>query len=329
MHRKHVTELAINFVSKSVMTLHAADIGRIEQEPPEFTQAVERCHIYLISKRPRVWFVPDSLVVEKSRTTGRIAYSKQGQVSEIAFVMEGALPPWCDEIKIDGYPHARLLMYFQGEQRTVIPAHQFILMSDLSDPAIRDLTVVYVGMSYGDGSRSAKDRLQSHATLQAVLADINRSEPDAQAIVLLAEFWPPSVIISMDGRDKTLAVADDRDAISDIERTQQKLTEESQIRLIEAGLIRYFSPEYNDTYKQKFPHPTHKILDELYQIDYAALAVELNTEGINLKLQSPSRRAGYHHLASFDLHNPTVRRSFFDALNGGAMDASTTSGPIF
>jgi hypothetical protein len=328
MQRKYVTELALNFVSKNVATLHAADIARIEQEAPELVQSIEQCHIYLIAKRPRVWFVPSSLVVESTRTSGRIAYSRQGRVSEADFVMEGALPAWCDSVSIDAYPHARFLMFFEGQQKTAIPAHQFILLCDLSDSTVRDLTVEYVGMSYGDGSRSAKDRLLSHATLQAVLGDINRSEPDAQAIVVLAEFWPPQVIISMDGRDKTLDVAEDRDAFSDIDRTQRELDEEAQIRLIEAGLIRYFSPPYNDTYKQKFPHPTHKILEELYQIDYAALSVELNTEGINLKLQSASRRAGYHHLANFDLHNPTVRRSFFDALNGGATNANSTSGPI-
>ena len=216
-------------------------------------------------------------MVTSQRTTGRIAYSRQGQISEVNFVMEGALPEWCDAVSIDGYPHAKLLMSFQGEQKTAIPAHQFILMCDLSDPAMRDLTIEYVGMSYGDGSRAAKDRLLSHATLQTVLGDINRSEPDAQAIVVMVEFWPPQVIISMDGRDKTLDIANDRDAVADIERTERELDEEAQIRLIEAALIRYFSPPYNDTYKQKFPLPTHKILEELYQIDYAALAVELNT----------------------------------------------------
>lgn len=329
MQRKHVTELTINFVSKTAMTLHAADIGRLEQEPAELVQAAERCHIYLIAKRPRVWFVPDSLVVTSQRTTGRLAYSRQGQISEVNFVMEGALPEWCDAVSIDGYPHARLLMSYHGEQKKVIPAHQFILFSDLSDPTIRDLTIEYVGMAYGDGSRSAKDRLLSHATLQAVLGDINRSEPDAQAIVVMVEFWPPQVIISMDGRDETLDVANDRDAFSDIERTERELDEEARIRIIEAALIRYFSPPYNDTYKQKFPLPTHKILSELYQIDYSAIAVELNTEGINLRLQSMSQRAGYHHLVTLDLHDPSVRRSFFDALNGGVMNANSTSGPIF
>jgi hypothetical protein len=185
-------------------------------------------------------------------------------------------------------------------------------------------------MSFGDGDRSAKDRLLSHSTLQQVLADLTAESPDSEALVIMVEYVAPKAMISFDGHDMSLRDRPDRDAMADLQQVQNSITEELQIRLIEAGLIRYFRPRYNDKYKQHFPSSTQKILDEVYRIDLQALVVEIDTEDIKSRLFSPAREPGHHHIATFDLHDPEIRRSFFNLMNvDGGPNARTFSGPLY
>jgi hypothetical protein len=200
----------------------------------------------------------------------------------------------------------------------------------VNDSSIRDLDVQYVGMSYAEGKRSAKDRLQSHSTLQQVLADLSADSPESEALLVLVQYVSPQSIISFDGRDKSLRIEDDRNLIADLQRQQREITKDLQIALIEAGLIKYFQPPYNDKYKNRFPHPTHKILDEVYSIDFGALTIEINTEEIKCRLYSATRAEGYRHIAGFDLHDVTVRRSFFNVMNlPMGSDGPDHTGPAF
>lgn len=326
--RKHITELALSFYSDALVVLHPKDIGNIESQP-EHAAVAEDCHIYLIVKRPRVAYLPDSIVIGEKETVGRFRFVRAGVAFESEFALRGKAN--ADEIRISPYPHHKLSLIKDGEEFRSVPAHLMSLICDrVQDTSIRDLEVVYVGMSYAEGRRSAKDRLVSHSTLQQVLADLNNDAPDDEALIIMAQFAAPQTIISFDGMDKTLKLEDDRDVMADLAKQQQLMTEDLQIALIEAGLIRYFQPSYNDKYKQRFPHPTQRILKEVYEIDFGALTVELNTEDINARVFSGVRGAGFHHIASVDLHDPQVRRSYFNIMNvDKGSNAEDHSGPIF
>jgi formate dehydrogenase assembly factor FdhD len=54
--RKHITELALNFLSAEVLVVHPKDIGRIEGERQEVVSIADHCHIYLIVTHPRPSF---------------------------------------------------------------------------------------------------------------------------------------------------------------------------------------------------------------------------------------------------------------------------------
>jgi hypothetical protein len=265
----------------------------------------------------------------EEKTTGRFVYVTGGTRREAEFFLLGK--PNVDELRISPYPHQKLWLVKDGEEVTSVPAHLMSLMCDgVSDTSIRDLEVSYVGMSYGDGSRSAKDRLTNHSTLQQVLADLNGEFSDDEALIIMAQFAPPQTFISFDGTDKSLKLEDDRNVMADLRLQEELVTEDLQIALIEAGLIRYFQPPYNDKYKRRFPHPRQKILDAAYKIDFSGLTVEINTEDVNCRLYSVARPRGYHHIAAYDLHDPTVRRSFFNAMNlAYGSDAEDHSGPTY
>lgn len=327
--RKYITELALNFYSDGLILLHPKDIGNIEKQGNEAVRRANDCHIYLIVKRPRVVFVPGSIVVGDENTTGRFRYTKSGVAKECDFFLSGK--PNADSIEISQYPHTKLLLIKEGEIVFTMPAHLCSMMCDfVEDESIRDLEVMYVGMSYADGNRSAKDRLLSHSTLQQVLADLNNEAPDMEALIIMAQYAVPQTIISFDGRDKSLKIENDRDLMADLQKQQTNVTKDLEIALIEASLIRYFQPPYNDKYKDRFPQPTHKILKEVYEIDFGALTVEINTEDISARLFSASRKPGYHHIGNVDLHDPATRRSFFNLMNvATGSDAPDHSGPVY
>ncbi|MFC5551790.1 hypothetical protein [Massilia aerilata] len=328
-NRKHITELALGFYSAGIILVHAKDIKKVGQQSPDEAELAEDCHIYLILTRPRLCYVPGSIVIGERETVGKMQYTSKGVPHQFEFRLNGK--PNADEVKISEYPHSDLLLIRDGEISLRAPAHLISMMCNyVEEPSVRDFEVQYVGMSYADGKRSARDRLQSHSTLQQVLADLSHDSPESEVLLALVQYEAPQTIMTFDGRDKSLKLEDDRDVVSALRRQEEKITEDLQISLIEAGLIKYFQPPYNDKYKNRFPHPTQKILEEVYDIDFGALTVEINTESINARLRSGSRSVGAHHIASYDLHDVSTRRSFFNIMNVAfGSDASDHSGPIF
>lgn len=327
--RKKISEIALSFYSSGIMLLHAKDIKEVDQQSPELVALAKECHIYLIVKRPRLSYVPGSIVIGEGTTIGRMRYTIKGVPREFEFHLTGDLNVY--GIQISDYPHSNMHLIRDGKIVCTLPAYTTSMLCNyIADPSVRDLDVQYVGMSYADGTRSAKDRLQSHATLQQVLADLSHDSPESEVLLILAQYEAPQAIITLDGRDKSLRLEDDRDVLNDFRRQKQEITEDLQIALIEASLIKYFQPPYNNKYKNRFPHPTQKILEEVYSIDFGALTVEINTESVNARLLSGARNAGYHHIGSLDLHDPSIRRSFFNLMNlASGSDASDHSGPVF
>src|SRR5690606_37826557 len=156
------------------------------------------------------------------------------------------------------YPHTTIELVNGSHRTGPLPAHLIsLLCDDIANKSLRNLEVVYVGMSYGDGSRSAKDRLKSHSTRQQVLADMSADEPDSEALLILVQYAPPLSVISFDGRDKSLNLDDDRDIIADLQKQRELIDGKNEIALAEAGLIKYFKPRYIDKYKNNFPDKAH------------------------------------------------------------------------
>lgn len=326
--RKYLTEIAFTLPSQGTLLIHPKDISKLDKEREEVRELAEDCHIYIIAKRPRLRFVPNSFTWSGGVTNGKLACIDGGTLKEINFTMQGE--PALD-IVYAPYPHRTIDLTKDGEVIYTLPAHLMPNMFMTTDmPSVNELEIVYIGMAYGDGNRSAKDRLKSHSTLQQVLADMSADEPDAEALIIMVQYAPPLVMMHFDGREKSLDPDADRDPVGDIRSAEKLINRRIETSLAEAGLIRYFQPRYNEKYKNNFPSAAHTITEELYTIDFLAFVVELDTEDIKVRLFSPTRLPGYHHIASFDLHDPEERKSFFHMLeSSSSYRAENFSGPIF
>jgi len=327
-YRKYFSELAISFYSHGVLLVHPKHIQNIDKTSGEVLDIANSCHIYFIVKRPKVSFVPGSFFISNDRMEGKLSYVSSGKRKETRFSFFGE--PNFESVKVSEYPHNNMYLIKEGKIISSSPAHLICMIcNELDDESLRDLEVVYVGMSYGDGERTAKDRLKSHSTLQKVLTDINYDDPESEALIVMAEYASPQALIHFDGRDTDTDIENDRDIMDDLHKQQEEITEELKILLVEAGLIRYFQPKYNEKYKANFPMHNHRILNEVYEIDFGALSVEVNTEEINARLYSKSVGVGYHHIAHYDLHDIDERKSFFNFSEGkGGTSAKDFSGPF-
>ncbi len=321
--------MSVSFFSDGGLILHAKDIKGIDQESGPNKELAELCHIYLILSRPRVTYVPGTIVTTDEETCGEFKYFVEGVERRAVFKLGGQLES-CYTIEIGPYPHTAFNMLIAGDVKHSIPAHLMSMIADVNCVDIKNLEVEYVGMSYGDGDRSAKDRLQSHSTLQAVLADLSYEAPDKEVLVAMINYAQPQVMMVFNGMDKSLKFEEDRNVMADYKAVSAGLSGDLQIALIEAALIKYFQPRYNDKYKQRFPNPSHVILEELYNVNIAALTVEINSEQFRSRFYSQSRSPGYHHVATYDLHDDQVRTSFFNAMNlPDGPNADAFSGPYY
>lgn len=326
--RKYFTECVVNLHTSTVVLLPPDQLHCANKANEETAAAMSECHIYLICRRPSLSY-DDGFKFEKNFGVGKFIRKISGKAEAVDFVAR-LDPADGGDVKVGPYPHRELIgLTEDGREDRSWPASFTSLWAKVADPSIKEFEVIYVGQAFGDGTRSAIDRLKSHSTLQRILADSASKRPDDEIMLFLFKYEPYMLIASMDGLsgdgEKGQADTDHFNSI-----LENPLTEKQQVALAEAGLIRYFSPIYNEIYKDSFPHDGLKILDECYKLDFAGLTVEINTEDVSAPLWSPSVGKGLHHIANFDLHDLGARRSFFSIVDkDGRYALMNDSGPVF
>lgn len=131
---------------------------------------------------------------------------------------------------------------------------------------------------------------------------------------------------SFNGIDKTCISGREDDArLKSI--IENPLSKKEIVCLAEAGLIRYFNPRYNITYKGSFPASDQKILSGCFDLDFSGLSVEIELNDSHFRLYSEDASVKYHHIAMFNLVDEQQRLGFFTLSNGDS-DPITMTGVI-
>ncbi|HEX4302703.1 MAG TPA: hypothetical protein VHZ78_07915 [Rhizomicrobium sp.] len=328
--RKFTSEHTVGLYTGASLMLPPDQLTADVNIPETTAELLGRCHIYLICRSPALSLDTQTFLHKDGLGSGHLLRKISGKTERIKFRMRMDVPAggW---IKVGDYPHRELLTFDRDGAATGyhFPARWIAQKSRLSDDTARDFEVLYVGQSYGgDGSRTAFTRLQSHSTLQKILADHSAKRPDDELMLFLFEY-ENQMFTHIDGITKAQS-SDEEDTEHWMNILDNPLSEKQQIALAEAGLIRYFEPEYNEIYKSSFPQEQQRILDGCYELDMSAIVVEINTEELAAPLWSPSRGKGLHHIAQYDLHDPDKRRSFFTFVDNEGNSVSLKSdGPVF
>lgn len=311
--KKYLSDFAINLCSARWLLTSASQfmaggtMGLQEQD------IANNCHIYVIGKTPIISYCKDSFKYEEGILSGKIIYRIEGISREKDFAFEFPLLDGATEVKLSSYPHREVVTIDEvGNEVRYLPANAVCMGTGwyLGNKELCDIEVLYVGQAFGDGTRTAFDRLKSHSTLQKILAQAQYESPDYEVQILTFEYVPYRVISLMDGRSGN-TISDYRDIERFRSVVNNHLTEREQICLVEAGLIRYFQPRYNEIYKDNFPSDKHKILESCYNLDFSGLVVEINTDELKYRLFSPAVIPRYHHICQIDLLDPEKRWGFF------------------
>ncbi len=284
----------------------------------EQQEVANNSHIYLICKRPIISFSKESFSYEKGVVSGHVNYRVQGELIEIPFSIPFSLLDGATCLELSKYPFREFSTYdIDGKEVRYMPASAISMRLGLhtSNKELRNLEVLYVGQAFGDGSRSAFDRLKSHSTLQKILAEAQYEDPDSEVFVLTFEYMPYRVLSFMDPRAIDV-ISDQRDINRFRSIMDNPLTEHQQICLAEAGLIRYFQPKFNAIYKDSFPSANHKILESCYDLDFSALVVEISTDELGFSLFTETVNPKEHHISQIDILDPEQRWGFFHYSRG-------------
>ena len=309
----YISEVAVSLYSARWLMTSASQLMTCRTISAEMQEVANNSHIYLICKSPVISFSKDSFKYEGGILSGDINYRIEGVLREKGFLFKFPLRNGATEVRLSKYPHREILIVDSGgNEIRCIPANLLGISMGwhLENNELSDLEVLYVGQAFGDGTRTAFERLKSHSTLQKILAQAQYESPDLEIQILTFEYAPYSIIYQMRGRVDNV-VSDYRDM--DIFRSilDNHLSEREQICLAEAGLIRYFQPRYNAIYKENFPSEKHKILESCYDLDFSALIVEVDTDEFRFRLFSPTVKPSYHHTCQIDLLDPEKRWGFF------------------
>lgn len=316
--KKFVTDFAASISSARWVMVSASQLASGNEMSNEQRELLERCHIYLICKHPGFAFDPEHFRYENGVASGILRYKVAGMGIDLPFDIEFPLLDGAQEIALSPYPHREIITRdHDGEIVRYLPAGVIALQPNfaLGTPRLREFEVLYVGQAYGDGDRSAFERLQTHGTLQKILAEAQYSSPDDEVFLMMFEYPYYRVISMIDGKTSNVSSAEtDCARFSSI--LQNQLTERQQICLTEAALIRYFAPKYNAVYKESFPSDSHKILAQCYELDFTALVVEIDVEELNYRLWSERAKPSWHHIAQIELSSEEDRRGFFHLSRG-------------
>ncbi|HHK5584671.1 TPA: type I restriction endonuclease subunit S [Streptococcus mutans] len=126
--------------------------------------------------------------------------------------------------------------------------------------------ILYIGQAKGnDFNRFAQDRLKSHSTLQNILSQIIDSRIIYDIKVLLLSTSEVKIATTMDsGKFATISAEEILDFPD----------ETSHINLVEAKLINYFKPEFNEKFKNWYvPEEHHKSYDDYYKKKFNSMVI--------------------------------------------------------
>ncbi|MBR7799146.1 hypothetical protein [Undibacterium fentianense] len=315
---KYVSEHVVTFHSSAALFISADQLLSDGMMSEEESQISKDSHIYLICQRPSLSFEKSSFEYLDGHLIGNLLYTKNEKEEKIPFKQEFPLLDGVIEVRLSNYPHREVQTFDeQGNQVRRLPAnflaHKLAWDGSIAD--LSDLKVLYIGQSFGSGKRTAIERLRSHSTFQKILADTCYSSPDSEIILVTVRYEPYGFMTSMDGRDKE-AISDERDDRRFKSILENPLKKGQQISLVEAALIRYFQPHYNDKFKKKFPSRDVKVLAECFHLDFSGLIVSLDITDSPLALFSDVVPSSQTHMISISLVDQNERRGFFQASDG-------------
>lgn len=318
--RKYLSEGALELFSSGATVIQPTDIYHLAKDE-NIREALFGCNLYLIVRRPRISIATDTLRVEDNYIKGHFLVQFGNGYERFPFRHTLKLADYITSVQATGYPQDGIYYQAITGETVKMPIFRFMVDCEYDLDGNDDLEVLYVGQGYGsEGERLALDRLQDHKTLQRILADTLHKQPDHEVLLLLFRYEHYKKHSSTGGDFSVEPTATDEESSQYLQDVMDaKFSRKNRVSLAEAGLIRYFEPKYNKIYKNTFPSEKHKVLEELLELDFSGLVVQMDTANIKTNLYTDKVKpvsgmfAELHphiHIAKIPLYSREKRESF-------------------
>lgn len=308
---KYNPEIALSFDAVDRFVFRVSDIGELENIPDELKSRLSDCHIYLIGKRPRLAIKPSSIRIANDNVYFIAEYRLSGVIHSEEVNFPKAIF-FNEEVgfEVSPYPHREILTFDKNKNHiaTTLIANYVHLFAELPDE-VKDLEILYIGKGL---KNSAKDRLENHATLQKILADVNSNEPDYEVFALVYSFQKPKKPLFALRDNVKIETSREQAKVRFKKIVSYKPSIDTQVALIEASLISYFGTKKYNIHYVDFPHKGVKILESIYEADFSALIITIDNENIyHQKIFSEIVAPNYVHTVVIDFRNIEGKFSFF------------------
>jgi hypothetical protein len=298
VERKNVTEFALAMVNKNSLLLNQGQLDEVEKRKLA-------PHIYMVLLRSKSTIDIESFSVTKTHMSGVITVFIKGSEKKVPFNIRHQYGT--DDIRIEAsYPYTDFELIDNDNEEVVLSANVGLLLTQIDSGKNEiPLKVVYVGQSYGKcGERLANDRLVSHGTLQKVYFDVMSCEPNMEVMLYVSEFSCELVTTKFNNENEIIGTQCD---------FEDYIDNALVVNLVEATLIRYFQPVYNEKFKNKFPSKDHSSYKEAYEMDFNMLRVEVGSPIERFcTLYSDSQMESRHHKCEYHFHGLDERKCMFD-----------------
>ena len=303
--RKFIAEGALHLHSSNPLVFSPGELRHAIQSEG-VRDHVRGCNLYLITSRTRI-FVKDARL-DIGGLRGDLVVWRDSNWASVPFEFPIEVGDRSNaEMEVWTAPHGtHVVLQPIGQPGGGIPIHAHTLVAHskvaLTDEEC-DLQLLYVGQGIGrKKTRTALERLRSHETLQAILADHHTFHPEREILILLYRFENHSNLISTGGDlslEPQAAVAEERAHLGRI--CGASLSREERISLAEAALINHFKPYYNVTYKTTDFSKAKRVktLRSVLREDLTGLIVEINTHSVRGRLGTEHRPHGDSSVIQF------------------------------
>lgn len=305
--RKFISEFGLSMVCDFSALVQLEDLSRIKEVVPKEVEF----HIYIIGRRPRIMIKPESVTMDEKSWSGAVTVQRKENIETHNFNLQRETDT--GKVNFDcPFPYTKFTLTNASPNKFTAKVALFVPSLFSTHKDFLDIEVLYIGQAYGeDGERTAPERLQNHSTLLKIYAKAMAEYPDQEIWILLCSF-NPNLLMSFDGRSQELGTTTEEDDKHTKQIIDNPMTEQQQINFAEAGLIKYFQPEFNIIFKDSFPNFAHKTYSQCYDLDLNMLLVELPTENMKCRFYSKSVPPNWSHIMDFPLHSKEERKSMFD-----------------
>ncbi len=311
---KYPIEFYLEFQSNDRFVYRVSDLEELEkQHRQEVIRRLDQCHIYLLCKRPRVWIVSDSVVMDGSVVKFEVAFRQVGVERRFQTSLDQefvGFPGTC--LDVSPYPHRSIIARdSDGVQVGETLLANFVHIMPGLPSEVRDLEVVYVGKGL---RRSAQDRLRHHETLQRLLSDVSASEPDKEIFALVHSFEMRKPMMAL--ANAQAIITGDVAAVRYQKVLAYRPPLAHQVALIEASCISYFQTGAYNSHYIRFPEGSYQFLNPVRDADFAALVVQLDNTNIGGQrvYSSTVPPAAIHYIVN-DFRIPDGHLSFLTSVS--------------